>query len=115
VAAYSCGVDDDKDTNNITITKDTQMGILSFNFLECSGLSGDLDWMTKWVDKTVGDMASHALAFMVTTQMLPPGHMNLLENGTNVGPGATMIDALERVEEGLAERASNYRGYVFVP
>jgi hypothetical protein len=115
VSAYWCNIDDNKGTANITITKDTQAGILSFNFLQCSALSGDLDWMTKWVDQTVGDLASHALAFMITTQMLPAGHMNLLEDGVNVGPGSTIIDALERVEDGLAERASNYRGTVFVP
>lgn len=115
VKAYWCNIDDDKSTGNITLTTPTNAGALQYNHLTCSAIGVDGPWLSDLVDGTVRDLASHALAFMATTQMLPPGHINFLENGTNVGPGSTIIDSLERVEEGLAERASNYQGQIAVP
>lgn len=115
VKAYWCNIDDDKSTANLTTTQNSNAGALQYNHLTCSAIGVDGPWLSDLVDGTVRDLASHALAFMATTQMLPPGHINFLENGTNVGAGATIIDALERVEEGLAERASNYQGQISVP
>ena len=115
VKAYWCNIDDDKSTPNITTTADTQAGALQFNSLMCSAIGVDVNWLSSVVEGTVRDLASHALAFLATTQMLPPGHLNFLENGTDVGNGSTIIDSLERVEDGLAERASNYLGQISVP
>ena len=116
VVPFWCGVDDDKSTTNLTFNKDgISAAILSYAWFECSGLSGDLGWMPPMVDTTYEGLLSHALAFAATTIMLPPEHMSLPESATDVGNGSTILDSLGRVEDGLAGKASNYQGVIFVP
>lgn len=116
VAPFWCNIDDDKSTTNITLNKDGKAAaILSYSWFQCSGLSGDLGWMPPLVETTYEGLISHALAFAATTIMLPPEHMSLAKSAADVGNGSTILDALGRVEDGLAERASNYQGVVFVP
>jgi hypothetical protein len=116
VVPYWCGVDDDKSTTNLVFNKDGKAAaILSYAWFQCSGLSGDLGWMPPFVDSTFELLISHALAFAATTIMLPPEHMSVAESATDVGNGSTMLDALARVEKGLADKASNAEGVIFIP
>jgi hypothetical protein len=116
VKPFWCNVDDDKSTTNITMNNQgVSAAFLSYAWFQCSGLSGDLGWMPPMVEMAQESLISHALAFAATTIMLPGEHMSLAESATDVGNGSTILDSLARVEDGLAEKASNAQGVVFIP
>jgi hypothetical protein len=113
VVDYSCGVDDNKSTGNVTFTEVDQPGFLFFNLFRCSTLSGDLDDVREWTDDSFESIKSEALAYAATTA-ITGSHYNLATHSTQMQNATSVTDVVGFVEMGLADRISNQRGYILM-
>lgn len=114
VVDFSCNVDDDKDTGNLALTARSTAAFLSFNLLQCSLLSGDLDPLVGYASWAFDATISEALALAATTQ-LSASHLNLNTNSTAVAGSTSLVETIASIELGLAERISNQQGYILIP
>lgn len=104
----------EKQAGNLVLGETTSAAFLSFNLFECSTLSGDMGPFFDYVQRTFDSLVSEALAW-AATHALTGDHLNLAANSTNLGASDSTVEAIARIESGLAQRISNKRGYVFIP
>jgi hypothetical protein len=113
VRDFSCNVDDAKTAGNLLLSEVATAAFLTFNMLQCSTLSGDLDELEGYVSSAFEATKSEALATAATTA-LSASHVNLAVNSQPLASATSLVDVIATVEMGLAERISNQRGVIMI-
>lgn len=115
VADFDCTYDVVvKDAGNLGYNEVSSSSFVVFNMLECSTLSGDMSIAGEYARRSARDLVSEALAFAATTQV-SVDHLNFADDSTDLGAAATIVDAIGLIEDGLGDRISNKRGFIFIP